>query len=513
MKKVIVLAFISIFAACGLQVRGPGTTTTGNPNTANPNGNSFTVGGQASGIPVGKDVKVTIDGNEYSIDENGGFTFPLTFPNGAAYDVDVVTGPGGAYTCSLENDTGTINNANVTNVLLDCQCAVGSLGTGSGTMVDPILVYTAQQLNGIAVAATPSSFTKKYKQVCDLDYGDMSPKPIGQQSNPFMGVYDGNGFYILNYTSDENTASLARKKGLFGHTFGAWLKNINLKDFILVGDANMGTVANPANMGALGGSITDSAVDHIYAENISIRSHGNYFHGMGGLIGNQTQSDLSGTSTYVGLSYVHMKNVDVRGGISNKVGGIVGYSQVGSENLEITDSHIHSCAYRCGGIAGAIFNKAVFADINALNVTVEGDEAVGGITGENIGLLDRTAFVGTVNGLTNLGKFGGIIGKGNASDPAFNSYTVSDVLSVTGTTAAGRINGSTSLITNIAYDSTQTCQNCTVNSGTAYAGNNAFQSGSHASQASWDFTNTWCLTTSYPRLAGVPNAVCEEPEL
>ncbi|MCC7459997.1 MAG: hypothetical protein IT286_01725, partial [Proteobacteria bacterium] len=266
MKKIIVLASISLLAACGLQVRGTGTTTGSNPNTGNPNGNSFTVGGQATGIPVGKDVKVTVRGQEYSIDENGSFTFPLTFNSGTAYDVDVVTGPGGAYACTLQNDAGTVTNANVTNVLLDCQCAIGSLGTGAGTTADPVRVYTAQQLNGISVAANPTNFGKQYRQVCDLDYGDMSPKPIGQQTNPFTGSYDGNGFYILNYTSDENTPSLARKKGLFGHTFGAWIHHVNLKDFVLVGDANMGTPANPALMGALGGSITESYVEHVYAE-------------------------------------------------------------------------------------------------------------------------------------------------------------------------------------------------------------------------------------------------------
>lgn len=512
MKKIILLASISIFAACGLQVRGTGTTTGGNPNTGNPNESGFTVGGEASGVPVGKTVKVTIEGNEYDID-NGTFTFPLQFENNDPYNVDIVTGPGGAYTCTLENDSGNIPNANVTNVFLNCECAIGSLGVGTGTSANPILVYTADQLNGIAVAATAPSFLKDYKQVCDLDYGDMSPKPIGQQTNPFMGNYDGNGFYILNYTSNENTPSLGRRKGLFGYTFGSWLKNINLKDFNLKADANMGTVATPAYMGALVGSATESFIERIYAENVSIHNNGNYFHGIGGLIGYQSQSDLSGTSTVVGLNNVHLENVDVTGGISNKVGGVVGYSQVGTEQVEIANSHIHSCAFRCGGVAGAIFNKAVFADINAYNVTVEGNEAVGGITGENIGLLDRTAFVGTVNGLTTLGGFGGIIGKGNFSDPAFNSYTVSDILNPVGTTAAGRINGSPSLITNIAFDSTQTCQNCTVNSGTAYNGDSAFRAGSHVSQTSWDFNTTWCLTSSFPRLANVPNAICEEPEL
>ena len=208
-----------------------------------------------------------------------------------------------------------------------------------------------------------------------------------------------------------------------------------------------------------------------------------------------------------------MNNIDVIGGISNKVAGVVGYSQVDTKQVEITNSHIHSCAFRCGGVVGAIFNKASFLDINALNVTVEGNEATGGITGESIGVISRAAFVGTINGLTTAGGFGGIIGKGNGSDPTMNSYTVSDILSVGGTTAAGRINGSTAMIQNVGYDNTQTCQNCTVNSGNGNAGNDIFKAGSHASQTSWDFVNTWCLTATYPRLTQIPQpAECVVPE-
>ena len=502
-------------SSCGLQVRGTSSNNGGNTNTGgNPNigGETFTVGGQASGIPIGKDVKVSVDGGQYSIDNNGSFVFPIQFKPGETFDVDVVTGPGGAYACTLQNDTGKITNANITNVTLDCSCAVGSLGTGAGTPADPFLVYTADQLNNIAITASATAFSKKYKQVCDLDYADISPKPIGQQSNPFMGVYDGNDFYILNYDSSQNVPSLNRKKGLFGYTFAAWLKNINLKNINLVADAGMGTTSNPANMGALVGTASETSIEHVYAQDISINNNGNYFHGIGGLVGNQTQNNQSGNSTSVGMEWIHLDNVDVYGGISNKVAGVVGYSEIDSKKIEITNSHIHSCAYRCGGVVGAIFNKASFLDINAINVTVEGNEAVGGITGEILGVISRAGFVGTVNGLTKLGKLGGIVGKGSVSDPAMNSYTASDVLSLGGTVGVGRINGSTSLIQNVAFDNTQTCLNCNISSGTSVNGDGQFRAGNHASQSSWDFVNTWCLTSTYPRLKVVPNpATCGDP--
>lgn len=511
MRKVLVLSMISVFVACGLQVRDPGTTTIPNPNTnGNPNtsGEGYTVGGHASGIPHHHPVKVTINGHEHDISENGTFTFPEQYPDETSYDVDIVEGPGGAYSCTLQNDAGTINGANVTNVELTCTCDNGSLGTGAGTSINPILIYTSAQLNGIANAANTTSMSKYYKQVCDLDYTGITPKPIGGNNFPFTGSYDGDNWFILNYTSGSSTASLNQNKGVFGKTQNAVLKNINLSNFHLTADSTMTT----GRIGALAGIAAGTDIQDIYAEDITINDNGHCLDGVGGVIGNQIKyTGGSGACTaQAELNGVHIVRADITAANSQNVGGVFGTSNVdGTKNIQADDIHIHECSYQCGGIGGSLTGKSTFKDMNAQNVTVEGDERVGGITGLNYGVINRSAFVGTVNGKTTAGRFGGLIGYGTTMDPMTNSFAVADILSVVGTTTAGRVTGASAGITNVSYDNTQTCQNCSVSGGTAFGGSNSFKNGSNPAMASWDFDNVWCaVENDYPQLIEVPFSVC-----
>lgn len=520
MKKLLILFTIVFLTACGLQIRDAGTTTGNNPNT-NGEGN-FTVGGHASGIPFHKDVTLSINNHNYTIGSNGTFTFPQHFTSGTAYNVDVETNLGGAYTCSLQNDTGTIANANVTNVLLDCSCQVGSLGTGTGSAADPILVYTSTQLNGVAVSGSVADFDKNYKQVCDLDYAGMAPTPLGKSSKPFTGLYDGNNFFVLNYSSNETVASTEHRKGLFGWVYHAKLQNVNLYNVSLKADPGMGSFATPGRMGSLVGTADESAIENVYGEKITVNDNGQYFHGMGGIIGNQTTTTVghgsctSGTTCTVDcLRKVQAKNVDLIGGASQKVGGILGWTQVDANMLEVNDVHVHSCTKKCGGVVGMFWNDSRFNDINAQNVTVEGNERVGGIAGESEGKLERAASVGTVNGLTIAGGFGGIVGY--TLREIQKSYTTTDVLSIPGvsttpgTSNAGRVYGLSAIISNVAYDSSKTCQNCTANPGTQSRSNaDSFKDGTDSVMSAWNFSTTWCLVNSdFPHLVDVPFSRCQ----
>jgi hypothetical protein len=87
---------------------------------------SFTVGGTVSGLASG--VSVTLldnGGNAYVAQANGSFTFSAPVATGSAYVVTVQTQPTGQ-TCAIGNGTGTVGNANVTNVTVTCTTPSGS---------------------------------------------------------------------------------------------------------------------------------------------------------------------------------------------------------------------------------------------------------------------------------------------------------------------------------------------------------------------------------------------------
>src|SRR6185295_17593273 len=76
-----------------------------------------TIGGTVNGL-VGTVVLQNNGGDNKSISGNGSFTFATSMSAGSAYNVTILTQPGGA-TCTLSNATGTVS-VNVTTITVSC---------------------------------------------------------------------------------------------------------------------------------------------------------------------------------------------------------------------------------------------------------------------------------------------------------------------------------------------------------------------------------------------------------
>lgn len=86
-------------------------TTTGTPPT-------YTVGGSASGL-TGAAILEDNGGDDLNVPADGSFTFATGLTAGASYYVTVKTPPSGE-TCTVSGGSGTIGQANVTNVAVTC---------------------------------------------------------------------------------------------------------------------------------------------------------------------------------------------------------------------------------------------------------------------------------------------------------------------------------------------------------------------------------------------------------
>jgi hypothetical protein len=123
--------FALLVSACGGGGGGGGS----NPIPPGPGLTTYTVGGTVSGM-VGTGLVLTNNGDNLTMNANGGFTFSTAWPSGFTYSVAVQTQPSSpAQLCTVANGGGTISG-NVTNVQVVCRNTIGGTVTGLvGTLV------------------------------------------------------------------------------------------------------------------------------------------------------------------------------------------------------------------------------------------------------------------------------------------------------------------------------------------------------------------------------------------
>ena len=78
------------------------------------------------------------------------------------------------------------------------QSLLAQYAGGTGTVDDPFLIATAEQMNTIDLHQ--EHWNKHFKQVADIDLGVYTGEQFHRISvygtNPFTGTFDGNGFEI-----------------------------------------------------------------------------------------------------------------------------------------------------------------------------------------------------------------------------------------------------------------------------------------------------------------------------
>lgn len=89
----------------------------------------------------------------------------------------------------------------------------------------------------------------RFKQTADIDMQGVGYTPIGKDdTNTFNGIYDGDGYVILNISHNDN--GTGGKSGMFGKITNGTVKNINLKNCSFSGD-RAGGIAGDMNQGTI----------------------------------------------------------------------------------------------------------------------------------------------------------------------------------------------------------------------------------------------------------------------
>ena len=253
---------------------------------------------------------------------------------------------------------------------------VHPLSPGAGTMADPFLVYSVGTLEKVGSGTDGWSRSAFYEQVADI-YFYYDPiknwTPIGTETAPFTGSYDGGG-YTINELTINNTSG--DPLGLFGYVSGAAavIKNVRLEgvnisssDYAggVVGYNNGGRIENCSVTGSIdiftmcGGSVVgynSGTVVRCSSTTTSTSSNGN---AKGGVVGWNTGTVENCYSTSsVG---------------SGTAGGVVGWNEGGTvQNCYATGS-VTGFILFAGGVVGmneSVSGTSIMRNCVALNPSV-----------------------------------------------------------------------------------------------------------------------------------------------
>ncbi len=267
--------------------------------------------------------------------------------------------------------------------------ADGTQPPGFGNLDDPYLVSTLDHL--IWISTNSGSWSCHFKQTANIDAHNSAAlnfngsvflgfSPIGDNTTPFSGVYDGQGFWIselyINRTANNN-------RGLFGYMDGVWptVQNLVVKNSYVAGDDNVGILVGNAQGPS---EITNCSSNGDVVGDYNCG-------GLVGTVGNSATVTNCSSTADVACSY-------------NKIGGLVG-SNDGEINTSFAKGNVNGNS-RVGGLAG--YSGGTINNCYAAVGSVSGLTFIGGLLGRNIGGTVNDCFAAcSVSGNSDIGGLAG----------------------------------------------------------------------------------------------------------
>jgi hypothetical protein len=281
--------------------------------------------------------------------------------------------------------------------------ALPSFSGGTGEPNDPYIISTAEQLNSIG--HNPRLMGSHFELANDIDLDDIDVFLIGNESFPFSGVFDGNGFQIQNF-SYEASEKYRKNIGLFKYVRGldAEIKNLILTNSSVINqiETSFWDSLGPENIGSLVGLLYEGIVFNCHIEESEVQTPITFGKNTGGLIG----------CNWYGFVEKCSSEATVRSELERS-GCLIGWNHAGIIFGCNSSGDVYG-DYAAGGIAGS--NWALIVDCNASG-NISGLKNVGGLVGDNFRTIITSASYANVTGSHSVG---GLVGRNLG--PIENSY-------------------------------------------------------------------------------------------
>ncbi len=355
---------------------------------------------------------------------------------------------------------------------------------GSGTEADPYQITVLGNLVWMNDTVT-SSLGKYYKMMNDIDASETAKwdsgkgfVPIGSDTRPFKGIFDGNNKKITGLTIDRpNTECI----GLFGMTdAGSTIKNLGLEDF---------TIAGNECCGGLAGYVSAPSSSKLCVTNCYTSGSVSGSRRCGGLVGSQNGGSISNCYSIARVSGY------------NSCGGLVGSVCSGSIGTCHSSGSVSATDENCGGLVGNQWDGSISNCYSTARVS--GSAGCGGLLGyQSASSISNCYSTGRVSGNS---QCGGLVG--NQSDSSIsNCYSTG---CVSGTTDCGGLVGfqEGGSIKGCYYDTKIVGQSDT-GKGTPKM---TAEMKEQATFSGWDFADVWKIVEgiSYPYLKAFGRDDCD----
>ncbi|USG64597.1 S-layer homology domain-containing protein [Brevibacillus ruminantium] len=269
---------------------------------------------------------------------------------------------------------------------------MGDFAGGEGTKEEPYVINSPEQLDKVR-----NNLSAHYILGGDIDLGGNEWNPIGSNSQPFSGTFDGRGHTISRLTIKR--AGVAHV-GLFSSVSGssAKLSNLTLKNVEVTGEISVG---------ALAGSLQSGSVTNVHVKegNVKGRASENAWNSreIGGLVG----------SIRAGAT-VSQSSASVRVEGTTSIGGLAGASE-GTIEQSYAEGQAEANGTDLGGLVGGNFGtiKQSYARVEVTG----GSQNIGGLVGGNAGIngfpgaIQESFVAGKVD--SNAERKGGLVGSNN----------------------------------------------------------------------------------------------------
>ena len=292
-------------------------------------------------------------------------------------------------------------------ILLALILVFGQLPLGAKIFAQPdvIEISTADQL--ISLANTKwnekdEAFSKQYKLVDNIDLDGKDFKGLGDSSNKFTGIFDGNGYTISNFNTKSNAGSGEQGFINFLDKTGI-LKNLTFDNAKLTYGKSSG-IAIGCNAGK---------VENVVVKNSVLTTNQSTC----GLVASVNEGSIKNTSVID--SELISTNVDY----GTTHGGLVGRNKAtGSLESVLFDGTISAQKW-AGGIVGWNYGKISNAYATG---QINGTEKIGGLVGRNNDRTQISTSIANVNLSVKENLAGPVIGEenyggGKQEDVVYNS--------------------------------------------------------------------------------------------